>query len=445
MTDANLSFIDAPDYENPNDLGSDNTYEIIIEATDLAGTTRSFAISINVQDKIYTQKAQLFASDAEENDRFGDAVAISDDYMIVGAAQEDTYGSNAGAAYLYKINSDNSLSEIQKITASDAEAGDYFGYSVAISDSYVVIVAYQENGNSTDAGAAYVYKINSDDSVSEIEKITASDAGSSDYFGASVAISNQYIVVGAYSNDTNASNAGAAYVYKIADDDSSISELQQITASDAEANDYFGTSVAISDNFIVVGAYLEDTNGSNAGAAYVYEINSDDTVSQIQKITASDAEADDYFGKSVSISNAYVIVGAYREDTNASNSGAAYVYKIADDNSSVETLQKITASDAEAFDYFGYSVSVSGSYILVGAYDKDTEAYDSGKAYLYEIANDDSINTVESMIASDAQSDDEFASSVSIFNNNIAIGAYREDTKGSSAGEAYFFSYDFSD
>lgn len=441
MTDTNLSFINAPDYENKLDTNADNIYDISVDATDAKGNTRSFPISITVVDKIFTQEAQAFASDADAGDRFGTSVAISDEYMLVGAERESEFGSHAGAAYLYKINADKSLSELSKITASDAGSGDDFGISVAISDSYIVIGADMEDTNGTYAGAAYVYQI-ADDTVTQIAKITASDASSDSWFGRSVAISNKYIVVGAYRDDISISGSGSVYLFKISDDNTSVSEIQKITASDAEANDYFGQSVDISDTHIVVGAYQKN---SLAGAAYVYTLNSDENVSEIQKITASDAEANDYFGYSVSLSNSYIVVGAYNEDTNGSNAGAAYVYKIADDNSSVEALDKITAPDAEATNYFGKSVSISSPYVVIGAYRADTSVSNGGKGYIYKIENDDSITTVESITASDTQINDAFSWSVSIYNDNIAIGAYAEDTKGSSAGTAYFFSYDYTD
>ena len=258
----------------------------------------------------------------------------------------------------------NDFTQLKKIQASDAEAGDLFGYSVAVSDTRIVVGAYLENTGATGAGAAYIFDINGN----QLAKIQASDAEASDLFGRSVAVSDTRIVVGAYLEDTTASSAGSAYIFDI--DGNQIAKIQ---ASDAEANDRFGWSVAVSDTRIVVGAYGEDTNGSSAGSAYIFDIDGN----ELAKIQASDAEAGDLFGISVAVSDTRIVVGAFQEDTTASNAGSAYIFDI-----NGNQLAKIQASDAEADDYFGYSVAVSDTRIVVGAYKEDTGATDAGAAYI---------------------------------------------------------------
>ena len=130
----------------------------------------------------------------------------------------------------------NDFTQLKKIQASDAEAGDLFGYSVAVSDTRIVVGAYLENTGATGAGAAYIFDINGN----QLAKIQASDAEASDLFGRSVAVSDTRIVVGAYLEDTTANEAGSAYIFDI-----NGNELAKIQASDAEANDNFGVSVAV--------------------------------------------------------------------------------------------------------------------------------------------------------------------------------------------------------
>jgi len=258
----------------------------------------------------------------------------------------------------------NDFTQLKKIQASDAEAGDLFGYSVAVSDTRIVVGAYLENTGATGAGAAYIFDINGN----QLAKIQASDAEASDLFGRSVAVSDTRIVVGAYLEDTTANEAGSAYIFDI-----NGNELAKIQASDAEANDNFGVSVAVSDTRIVVGAYLEDTTATDAGSVYIFDIDGN----ELAKIQASDAEAGDLFGISVAVSDTRIVVGAFQEDTTASNAGSAYIFDI-----NGNQLAKIQASDAEADDYFGYSVAVSDTRIVVGAYKEDTGATDAGAAYI---------------------------------------------------------------
>ena len=489
-------------------------------------------------DGSVTELAKIEASDAEAYDNFGISVAISGDKIVVGAYREDAEGvSNAGAAYLYQIEADGSVTEFAKIEASDAEVDDYFGYSVAISGDKIIVGAYGEDEGGSKAGAAYVYQVETNGSVSELAKIEASDAETDDYFGKSVAISGDKIIVGAYGEDTGGSSAGAAYVYQV-ETDGSVTEIKKIQAIDQEEEDWFGRSVAIDGDKIIVGAYREDTGGTDAGAAYVIDLEpvdrpyvynipqgtilyaeeyrayiayhfiaaspSDSAISftlsgidgdafrisgsdlyfdpkadyevpndsddnneynltiivedtsehsirfdmgfivydqyylEAQEIYAGDIQANQSFGKSVAIDGDKMVAGAPYEDTEGTNAGAAYVYQV-ESNGSMIQLTKIQASDAEAYDNFGYSVAISGDKIIVGTPYKDTGETGAGAAYLYEIGDDGSVTELAKIEASDAEADDYFGYSVAISGDKIIVGAYGEDTGGSSAGAAYMY------
>ena len=203
-------------------------------------------------------------------------------------------------------------------------------------------------------------------------KILASDAAASDLFGSSVAISGNYAIVGAYNNDDGGNNSGSAYIFNV----STGTELHKLVASDAAANDYFGYSVAISGNYAIVGAYGNDDGGTDSGSAYIFNVS---TGTQLQKLLASDAAASDNFGYSVAISGNYAIVGAQYNDDGGANSGSAYIFNV----STGTQLQKLLASDAAAVDNFGYSVAISGNYAIVGAPYNDDGGNDSGSAYIF--------------------------------------------------------------
>jgi hypothetical protein len=156
-----------------------------------------------------------------------------------------------------------------KLIASDGEAYDWFGYSVAISGDYVVVSAPYDDDAGSGSGSACIFKR---DGVAWTEqaKITASDGAAGDCFGVSVAISGDYAVVSAYGDDDAGSGSGSAYIFKR--DGTAWTEQAKITASDGEADDYFGWSVAISGDYAVVGAYQNDDAGSYSGSAYIYDI-----------------------------------------------------------------------------------------------------------------------------------------------------------------------------
>ena len=185
----------------------------------------------------------------------------------------------------------------------------------------------------------------------EIAKIQASDAEANDQFGNSVSISSDgnTAIVGADGESTGGSYAGAAYIFR--GDGTTWTQQVKIMASDKEANDRFGDSVSISSdgNSAIVGAYLEDTGGLNAGAAYLFGWNGTNWTQQA-KIMAGDNETGDFFGDSVSISSdgSSAIVGAYNEDTGGSNAGAAYIFQ-STASSQLPTYTTFTSAETTNF------------------------------------------------------------------------------------------------
>jgi len=321
---------------------------------------------------------KLTASDAAYTDSFGGSVAISGDYAIVGAPGDDDGFSNSGSAYVFKNNGSGVFTQTNKLTASDAGSTDYFGDSVAISGDYAIVGAYSDDDEFYDVGSAYIFKNNGSGVFTQTNKLTASDAAYTDLFGYSVAISGDYAIVGAPGDDDNGSYSGSAYVFK--NNGSGVfTQTNKLTASDAAADDSFGGSVAISGDYAIVGARRND----DVGSAYVFKNNGSGVFTQTNKLTASDAGYFDYFGDSVAISGDYAIVGAYVEDNGIGTyTGSAYVFK--NNGSGVFTqTNKLTASDAAADDRFGDSVAISGDYAIVSAHWNDDKFTNSGSAYIF--------------------------------------------------------------
>ena len=385
-----------------------------------------------------TEVQKLLASDAQSGDYFGYSVSLSGDRAVVGAVIEDAGGGNAGASYVYERDGFGVWQEVQKLVASDAQAGDEFGYSVSISGDRAVVGARLEDPGVTNAGAAYVYERDGAGVWQEVQKLVASDAQVGDLFGTSVSISGDRLVVGAEGEDAGGTdNAGAAYVYE-RDGAGVWQEVQKLVASDAQVDDLFGTSVSISGDRLVVGARGEGAGGTGAGAAYVYERDGVGIWQEVQKLVASDAQAFDFFGESVSISGDRLVVGAYAEDAGGSNAGAAYVYER--DGAGVwQEVQKLVASDAQPDDFFGWSVSISGDRAVVGAMLEDAGGTNAGAAYVYERDGAGVWQEVQKLVASDAQADDRFGWSVSVSGDRAFVGAVLEDAGGSLAGAAYVY------
>jgi hypothetical protein len=166
------------------------------------------------------------------------------------------------------------------------------------------------------------YPVTVDPIFSPKTKLTTSDGATDDHFGYSVAISGDTAVIGAHLDDDNGTDSGAAYVF--VGSGSTWSEQQKLTASDGAGGDHFGYSVAVSGDTAVIGAHQDDDNGSESGSAYVF-VRSGSTWTQQQKLTALDAAQDDEFGYGVAVSGNTAVTGAYRDDDNGSSSGSAYI------------------------------------------------------------------------------------------------------------------------
>ncbi len=486
----------------------------------------------------WSQQAYVKASNAEGNDNFGTSVAISGNTMVVGAGGEDSnqttitngstasadnLASHAGAAYVF-VRSGSTWTQQAYLKASNAESDDYFGTSVAIDDDTIVVGASEEDSNQTTitngstasadnsasaAGAAYVFvRSGSGSSWSQQAYLKAANAESGDNFGISVAISGDTIVVGAEAEASNqttitngstasannsASGAGAAYVFTRSG--SSWSQQAYLKAPNAEADDLFGHSVAISGDTIVVGANTEsssqttvtngstasaDNSASEAGAAYVF-VRSGTNWSQQAYLKAPNTGTGDNFGVSVAISGDTLVVGADNEDSNQTTitngstasaddsmvaPGAAYVFVRSGSTWSQQAYLK--ASNTGNGDIYGYSVAISGNTIVVGAHQEDSNqttitnsssassddsASQAGAAYVYTRSGN-SWSQQAYLKAPNTNAGDNFGTSVALSDSTAVVGAHIEgsnqttitngssasaDNSASSAGATYVF------
>jgi hypothetical protein len=255
-----------------------------------------------------TQIFKLTAGDGAANDGFGGSVAISGTTAIVGAGGDGDNGSNSGSAYLFDTSTGT---QSAKLTASDGGEFDLFGRSVAISGTTAIV--------GTSLGSAYLFDTTTG---AQIFKLTAGDAVAGDWFGWSVAISGTTAIVGASQDDDNGTDSGSVYLF----DTTTGNQLFKLTASDGAEFDYFGRSVAISGTTAIIGAEYDADNGADSGSAYLFDTT---TGAQLAKLTASDGAANDYFGQSVAIFDDIIMVGARKDDDNGSDSGSAYVYSSA--------------------------------------------------------------------------------------------------------------------
>jgi heptaprenylglyceryl phosphate synthase len=350
----------------------------------------------------WVQQAKLDPSDGGGHVQFGSSVAVFSDTVVVGAhMDDDPNGANCGSVYVFEKGagwSDGHANQVAKLDPDDGDDEDHFGASVAIEGDTVIIGARRdEDPNGAYAGSVYVFRKGAgwrNGHANQVAKLDPDDGDSIDYFGHSVALSGDTVIVGAWEDeDPNGSYAGSAYVFERGTGWSNghANQVAKLDPADGGTGDRFGVSVAIAGNTVIVGACRDgDPNGSLAGSAYVFEKGagwSNGHPNQVAKLDPSDGGERDYFGVAVAIGADTVVVGAYRDgDPNGSQAGSAYVFEKGGgwSDGHANQLSKIVARDGDEQDQFGCAVALEGSTLIVGAFqDADPNGLLSGSAYVF--------------------------------------------------------------
>ncbi len=434
---------------------------------------QTFLNSLDIQQSDY-----LKASNTDVNDEFGKTVAVSEDIIVVGSRfedsnaqgingdQSDNSSQNSGAAYVLVRDRDSWIQQAY-LKASNAQEGGGFGTSVAVSGGTIVVGA---------SGFVYVFVRNDVGKWIQQAYLKASNSQSGAGFGDSVAIYGDTIAVGAPFESINtegvAGNRGddlidqAGAVYVFIRKGNTWSQNAYIKASNSNTFDLFGTSVALSDDTLVVGALEEDSNATDidgdqnnnlapdSGAAYIFERN-DGVWKQQAYLKAFNTEEDDNFGKSVAVSDNIVVVSAPKEGSSASGidgdqsnnfapqSGAAYVFVKCGDTWIEEAY--IKASNTERSDQFGTSIAISKNNLVIGARIEDSNstgingnegnnsALGAGAAYLFTRRQDTWVQDAY-LKASNTNAVDFFGSSVAISGDALIVGALGEDSSAIGVG-----------
>lgn len=317
--------------------------------------------------------------------------------------------------------------ELYKLLACNGAPDDLFGHSVGIWGDYAVVGAYTADANGSNSGSACIFKRDPNSSWIKQAELDPNDGDTDDWFGHSVSISGDYAVVGAHGNDDDGNHSGSAYIFKRTG--TSWSQKAKLLADDAQASTSFGFSVSISGDTVVVGSVGDDdvVNGEDSGSAYIFKRTGTGWTEE-DKLLASDGGPADNFGYSVSISGDSVVVGAYQE---GGTIGSAYIYKRTGTEWTEE--DKLLASDGEVNDTFGRSVSISGDCAVVGADGDD----DTGSAYIFKRDPNSSWFQKAKLLPSDGAPGWIFGYSVSIFNDNAIVGAWGDTENGNYTASAY--------
>lgn len=400
----------------------------------------------DIPDEIYFE---LRSPIKQANQQFGNAVDITDSGLaVVGVMYDRQNGLNSGTAYLLIKDEHNVWNIGQELELNPpSQPGDLFGYSVSMSGDWIAIGApraFEERG------AVYFFKRrNPLDTVWHLEQgIRAPRRIPGDYFGSSLDMHGNSLIVGAFGDRQNGVLAGAVYFYKLLGNDKWKLE-KKIVAKGVDNSDYFGISVAITDNYAIAGAMYDDDSGNDSGAAYIFTRDFLGEWFLFQKIAPPFGSDFEIFGYSVDIDGERAIIGSPGAPQLfvplMRFSGRAYVFKLNARNKWRQEAILAERRNQMPFDAFGSSVSISGDWVIVGAREDDEFGINSGSAHLFHNIGHWAFHGV---IGPDELEDgDSFGAKtgVKISPTNIIVGAPFDDRgiRFRNSGAVYIYSGQF--
>ena len=446
----------------------------------------SYGLTVQRDDVAeFAAQAYLKASNAGAGDNFHSVDLSADgNTMVVGAYSEkssfdevvsfDSQGSpsdpkydddlvnRAGAVYVFEREVDLSWKQTAYLKANNVgESG--FGFLLDLSEDgeNLAVSAMYEDSGSTDSGAVYVF-VKEDNQWQQQEFVKASNVGKTDRFGSSIQLEGDTLVVGAYVEDSSVSgiqngnvitdnnsstDSGAVYVFNRSE--TTWTQTAYLKGPSPKSKDYYGIGVALYQNWLAVGAMNEDSRQSDSGAVFMYRLEDNQWVYH-QTLKARNVGRRDGFGVRVAMHSDWLAIGAYREDSEATDSGAIYMFQYSEEEDRWEEQQMLTDRFARNRDYFGLSVDMTENLLVVGSYSSDLSlpashlgvsleslpgpgfTPDSGSAYLFEKQGASWVQRAF-IKAPNAEKRDYFGRSVAIAQDGtVAVGAFSEDNGSQS-------------
>lgn len=360
-------------------------------------------------------------ADVQNNEHFGEAVAIDGDVAVI--------GSLSGEVYVFERDADDEWSEVATLT----ESTNAFGRSVAVSGHTIAVGAFSDDVPVLNAGAVFVYQRDAGGpgAWGQVKKLTASDVDTGHNLGRSVSLSGDRLVA--------TGDVTKAYVFER--DEGGVDNWGEVTILEPSDDDPEGEiveAVSVDGNTIVVGV-PDDDDSKGAGYVFDRDFGGPETWGQVAKLTGSDATGDEHVGWSTSIHGDRVVLGApIDEDI----TGSAYVFDRDEGGPDAwGEVEKLTGSDSAPGDWFGESVAIHGDVVVVGAFRHSLIHLDNGAAYVFERDAGGPSNWGETgkLVASDADGQEEFGASVAIDTNTALIGASDDFDVAFRGGGAYVY------
>ncbi|MEM8679727.1 MAG: hypothetical protein AAGF97_10285, partial [Planctomycetota bacterium] len=430
-----------PDAVGPQQLGEWNYAVDVTDQYRVVGTPEAFDVStfdvgfVSVYDASNQLVASIPNPEPEENDEFGGAVAISGDLVAV-AAEFDDVGpfASSGTVYVFDLAGPTPTLPILTLTNPNPGPFDRFGSALGFEGETLVVGAMTSDGAATDTGNVFVFDMGSTTPTVPQWVIPNPEPGAQDWFGYSVDIDNQRVVVGALLDDLGStSDAGSAHVFDL----SSATPTEPLIRLDHPGTSrQFAGAVAISGDRVLVGSRLDFSGATTSGAVHLYDLGS--ATPQTAQLTIGNPQPGlgDQFGHALDLDGQYAVVGSWLDSPGGLNAaGSAYVFDL-DSATPTDPFADLEEPLPQAVDEFGYSVAINQNTVLA------TSRFDrvgSGDAYLFDLSSATPEATVAVLANVTPAADDRFGFDLDVDRNLMAVAAPLEDEAGVDAGVVYVY------
>ncbi len=389
-----------------------------------SGSVYTFERNVGGTDA-WGQTAKLTPDDGDDQDRFGNAVAVDGDTIVVGARADDEYGYFSGSVYLFDRNSAGTWGQTAKIVPIETGPGLEFGRSVTIEDDTLIVGA-------ANARMCFVFErdVGGTGSWGQTAVLQANDSVYGDGFGTSVVLDGDTVIIGADCPGSDNFNIGSATVF-IRDPDGGAgwTEVARLHRENQEYRDLFGHTVAIDGDTVAVAAPWADANGVNSGTVSLFgrDAGGPGAWGRTLEMPAPDAPTARSFhlGGAVAVDGDILVAGMVENDENGDRSGSALIFERIGVDGDWEPTAKLIPSDGAAGDRFGSSVAVDGDTVVVGAPYDDLDGWDFGSAFVFERDHGGPGNwgEVVKLVASNGTAHDTFGRSVGIDGDLVVVGS----------------------
>ncbi len=403
---------------------------------DLAASSSKNVVGMPGADLAYvyesgsvTPSQTLTSFNPSTGDNFGRSAAISGNRVIVGAPADDSGAEDAGFAYVYDLESATPNRPVVSIPDPNLKAFDYFGRAVAISGNRIAVGAPGADTGGPDAGLAFVYEFNSPTSAVPILTLTNPFPYRSTGFGGGVALNGSRLVIGS----PIGANGGDAYVYDL----SSSTPATRVGRVSSAHDGRFGQTLAISDSRIVVGAFFE---AAAAGRVYIYDYSASLKTNPTVVLENPLPGASQWFGRAVSEFGSQLVIGA---SGLYSDKGHAHLFDLASNTATNPVISFVNPSSSN-YDLFGSSVAIYGSIVAIGTM-RQQDPIDAGEVFLYDLSGLNPSSPIATLKHPQPYSRDSFGASpvvgsiISMNESFIVIGAPQRDTIAFDRGATYVF------